>query len=126
MPNLQDAAQIVGTRADRLGNILKRIAALDAQPGVPQQQSLRVTPSLLRLWLDPAPTWTDTTAPLSSRPQSSTSSGEVTVQQRLRADVEPLLRLSRHHGGKPPEVARAEAHCIGENAVLGPGESAGQ
>ena len=50
MPNLQDAAQIVGTRADRLGNILERIAERDEQPGVLQQQSLGVTPSLLRLW----------------------------------------------------------------------------
>jgi hypothetical protein len=119
MPDLQDAAQIVGTRADRLGNILERIAALDEQPGVLQEQSLGVTPSLLRLWLDPAPTWTDTTAALASRPQSSTLSGEVTVQQRLRADGEPLLRLSRHHGGKPPEVARAEAHCVSDRTGAG-------
>jgi hypothetical protein len=37
MPDLQDAAPIVGTRADRLGNILERIATLDQQPGVLQQ-----------------------------------------------------------------------------------------
>src|ERR1700719_2800807 len=36
MPDLQDTAPIVGMRADRLGDIFKRIAALDEQLGVLQ------------------------------------------------------------------------------------------
>ena len=54
MPDLQDAAQIVGMRAARLGNILEWIAPLDKQPDVLQRQSLGVTPPIPRLWLGPA------------------------------------------------------------------------
>ena len=36
MLDLQDTAPIVGMRADRLGDIFKRIAALDEQLGVLQ------------------------------------------------------------------------------------------
>ena len=59
-----------------------------------------------------APTWTDATAPFASRPLSSTLSGEVTSSQCPGAGVEPLLRLRRHHGGQPGEVAGDKAHRV--------------
>jgi hypothetical protein len=55
--------------------------------------------------------------PLASRPLSSTLSGEVTSNRVLGADVEPLLRLGRHHRGQPTEVAGDGAHCVHRVAV---------